>query len=121
MKETLRPASPLLPQTPLDVEDQFYAFLAGGARHQLLLAAVDLGLDKLLASGPLPLAEIVVALGLTPERADKWMSLLVGVGLCELHLDPHGGIPSYGAAPLLAAMAAPDMAGGYFYREFLRY
>ncbi|HKA91794.1 MAG TPA: methyltransferase [Haliangiales bacterium] len=121
MKETLRPTSPPLPQTPLDTEDQFYAFLAGGARHQLLLSAVDLGLDKLLSAGPLPLAEIIVQLGLDATRADKWMSLLVGVGLCELVLDPHGGIPSYAAAPLLLAMAAPDLAGGYFYREFLRY
>src|SRR5262249_3583323 len=121
MKETLRPTSPPLPQTPLDTEDQFYAFLAGGARHQLLLSAVDLGLAKLLSAGPLALAEIIVQLGLDATRADKWMSLLVGVGLCELVLDPHGGIPSYAAAPLLLAMAAPDLAGGYFYREFLRY
>lgn len=103
--------------TGVELEDAFYEVLAGAGRAACLFAAVDLGLEALLAGGPRTEAEIVALLGLDRWRGHKWLALLTEVGLVEVA--PGIGGPRYANGPLLAALADPSRS--YFYREFMRY
>lgn len=105
--------------TPLDVEDKFYDVLAGGAHSSMLILALDLGLHNLLAYGPLTADDIIKKLELDLTRGRKWLILLETLNLVEEKHD--GDVLRYAPGPVLRAMALPDEAGGYFYREFMRY
>lgn len=101
---------------PLAIEDEFYDALAGAARASLLASAVELGLDRLLAThGPLPEDEVVSRLGLDAGRGRKWIALLRSAGLVAVE---EGRVVAGG---LLVALAEHLGPAGYFYREFLRY
>ena len=114
-------ATPEAPKgpSPLQVEDQFYDILAGGAKASMLTLVLDMGLDRLLASGPLTSDEVVKLLDLDPTRGKKWMILLETLDLVEEQRT--GDVLRYGPGPVLRAMQSADDAGGYFYREFMRY
>ncbi len=109
---------------PLDVEDRFYEFLAGGCRATMLPAMIDLGLDRMLYErGSMSAPEIVAALALEPTRGKKWVLLLKSIDLLVVAQegDDTSGPVRYTNGPLPSAMATPGTSNAYFYREFLRY
>lgn len=109
---------------PIDVEDRFYEFLAGGCRATMLPAMIDLGLDRMLYQrGSMSADEIVSSLALEPTRGKKWVLLLKSIDLlveADTATDAAGGV-RYKNGPLPQAMATPGTPDAYFYREFLRY
>jgi SAM-dependent methyltransferase len=105
--------------TGTGLEDAFYDILAGAGRATCLFAAMDLGLDRALAQGPLTEAEIVERLQLDRHRGHKWLVLLETVGLIESARDPGSGEVRYANAALMATLAIPQYS--YFYREFMRF
>jgi SAM-dependent methyltransferase len=121
MSDTPEPqASALESVRPIELEDQFYEFLAGGSKLFLLCAMVDMGLPQLLAAaGPQTVEEITEKLGLQPVRARKFALLLRSVGLLTEKRD--GDATRYDNGPLAHLLGGAPGANAYFYREFLRY
>lgn len=105
--------------TGIQLQDEFYDILAGAGKTACLFAAVDLGLETLLAPRPLSEAEVVDRLRLDPVRGHKWLVLLETVGLIVARPDAATGELRYGNGALLSTIANPETS--YFYREFMRY
>ncbi|TAL08681.1 MAG: methyltransferase domain-containing protein [Nitrospirae bacterium] len=102
-------------------EDHFYGLLAGAAGARVLESVVALELPALLARrGPPTAKAIIAALKLDPHRGQKWLELLLHMGLLEPAPSRHPQ-PRYQAGPLMRALFYADGTPVWFYQDFLRY
>lgn len=87
----------------------------------MLESVVALELPRLLARrGPLTARAIITSRQLDPHRGQKWLELLLHMGLLESSLGRHTP-PHYQAGPLMRAFFYADGTLVWFYQDFLRY
>lgn len=103
-------------------EDQFYRLLAGVAGARVLESVIALELPQCLAKRgrPLTAQTIIAALKLDSHRGQKWLELLLHMGLLEPAPSRHTP-PRYQAGPLMRAFFYADGTLVWFYQDFIRY